>query len=547
MYEDNGFTRKIGLLRTLISLRYENCSSMETYVTQVIETPRKLDRTGFKISEEWIGSLLLTGLPERFAPMIMGIKHSGIKVTSDEIKTKLLDMETESDRSNSAGAFANKASFKGKPRGGSTHTKKKDLTDIIWYKCKQTGHFQNKCTNNLQQNKKKVQTNANDFSVIFLSGIFDVGDWYVDSAASNHITAREDWLKNIKETDVKEITIANNEKLSVKCSGQVEISTVVDKQLFNIVVRDILCVPELSTNLLSVGQLTRNGNRVVFSKTDYQIYNVGELIATATMKNNMYKLNLSKPKEHFIAAAATVDVWHRRFGHVNYKDLSLMQNAVKGLDCRGNINVNKETCQICCEGKQCRLPFKHVGTQATQVLEVVHADLCGPMEVDSLGGSKYYLILTDDFSRMAFVYFLKTKDQALGYFKEFKAMVENQNDVKIKVFRSDNAGEFCSLLFENFLTNNGIIHQKTNPYTPQQNGMSERMNRTLVEKARCLLFDAGLQKCFWAEAINTAVYLRNRSAVAGHKKTPYEIWTQKQPDVSHLRIFGSEVIGYLIQ
>lgn len=545
MYEDNGFTRKIGLLRTLISLRYEDCSSMETYVTKVIENSRKLDRTGFRISEEWIGSLLLAGLPDRFAPMIMAIEHSGIVVTADEIKTKLLDMETESDARNTTIAFANRGRFRRKPGDGSTSNSrdKKDRMDIICYKCKQTGHYQNKCPSNLQQNKKKTQTNTNAFSVVFLNGIFDKGDWYMDSAASNHITSRGDWLKNVAKTAVDKITVANNEKLSVKCSGQVNISTLVDKQSFDIVVNDVLYVPGLSTNLLSVGQLTRRGNRVLFSGKDCAIYNsADELIATATMENNMYKLNVNKPKEHFAGAAAAVDVWHRRLGHMNYKDLSLMQNVVDGLDFKGKPDINRKTCQTCCEGKQCRLPFKHVGTRATQALEVIHADLCGPMEVTSMGGSKYYLVLEDDFSRMAFVYFLKRKDQALDYFKEFKALVENQKNTKIKCFRSDNGGEFCSSMFESFLSKNGIIHQKTNPYTPQQNGMSERMNRTLVEKARCLLFDAGLDKIFWAEAINTAVYLRNRSIVAGLKKTPFEIWSRKQPDVSNLRIFGSEVM-----
>lgn len=164
------------------------------------------------------------------------------------------------------------------------------------------------------------------------------------------------------------------------------------------------------------------------------------------------------------------------------------------------------------------------------------------MEVNSLGGSRFYLVLEDDFSRMVFVYFLKHKNQALSCFKEFKIMAENQTNVKIKTLRTDNGGEFCSLLFEKFLTDNGIIHQKTNPYTPQQNGMSERMNRTLVEKARCLLFDAELDKSFWAEAVSTAVYLRNRSIVSDLKKTPYEMWSQKQPDVSNLKIFGSEVM-----
>lgn len=124
--------------------------------------------------------------------------------------------------------------------------------------------------------------------------------------------------------------------------------------------------------------------------------------------------------------------------------------------------------------------------------------------------------------------------------------IENQKESAMKIFRSDNGGEFCASVFENFLESNGIVHQKTNAYTPEQNGVSERMNRTLVEKARCLMFDAKLSKQFWAEAINTAAYLRNRLVVTGlNNKTPYEIWHGRKPDVSNIRIFGSEVMVHI--
>ena len=156
------------------------------------------------------------------------------------------------------------------------------------------------------------------------------------------------------------------------------------------------------------------------------------------------------------------------------------------------------------------------------------------------------MLLEDDVSRMTFVYFLKSKDQALQFFKDFKSLVENQTSLSIKTLRTDNGGEFCSKQFEKFLSDSGILHQKTNPYTPQQNGMVERMNRTIIEKTRCLLFDSGLQKCFWAEAVHTAVYLRNRCVAKGlNNKTPHEIWYKQKPNVGHIRIFGSEVMVHV--
>lgn len=214
------------------------------------------------------------------------------------------------------------------------------------------------------------------------------------------------------------------------------------------------------------------------------------------------------------------------------------------MDYPDTFSTSKSECEICCEGKQSRLPFS-TGTQATEILQVVTSDICGPMEQLSIGGARYFLLFIDAFSRMTFIYFLKAKSEALSYFKEFKSMVENYKNKKIKILRTDNGLEYCNRDFENFLKSAGIVHQKTNPYTPEQNGTSERSNRTIVERARCLLFEADLEKKFWAEAANHAVYLKNRSVASGLEKTPYEIWTGRKPNLTNLRVFGSPVMVHI--
>lgn len=147
---------------------------------------------------------------------------------------------------------------------------------------------------------------------------------------------------------------------------------------------------------------------------------------------------------------------------------------------------------------------------------------------------------------MTYIYFLKTKDEALKCFQQYKAEVENQLNSSIKILRSDNGKEFCNNRFNDFLMSHGIVHHKTNPYTPEQNGISERFIRTIVEKAKCLLFDADLEKRFWAEAAHTAVYLQNRTVTTSlNYKTPFEIWTGRKPDVSHLRVLGSTVMVHV--
>lgn len=564
LFDDSGFSRKISLLRHLISIRRENCEDMTTYVTQIVETSQRLSGTGFEITDQWIGSLMLAGLPERFSPMIMAIEHSGIAITADVIKTKLLDSEplesmgkgmTSNETQNTESAFASKW-VKPKPRhdkpiqSGNGGKSMSNVTvtggnkNITCYKCKSPGHYRNQCPLLEKSNKNKT---SNAFSAVFLSAKYSKDEWYVDSGASAHMTAIADWLEDVSSPQTcPEIMIANNDKLQVSCKGNVKIST---RQGYDIIVKDVLCIPNLTTNLLSVSQLIKNNNSVSFSDNQCMIYNSKkELVAVAHLVEGVYKLDLcyTPLKTKCLLARDSASLWHRRLGHINTNDLNKMKNgAVEGVSYADSHEVTKSNCVVCCEGKQSRLPFP-TGTRATKVLEIVHSDVCGPMETKSIGLSRYFLLFVDDYTRMSFVYFMKEKNEVFKYFREFKAMVEKQKNANIKILRTDNGGEYCSKEMEDFLKSCGIVHQKTNSYTPEQNGMSERNNRTIVERARCLIFDAKLDKKFWAEAVSTAVYLKNRSIASGlNDKTPYEMWHGKKPILSHLRIFGSPVMVHV--
>lgn len=394
--------------------------------------------------------------------------------------------------------------------------------------------------------KSSKNKSSNAFSAVFISAKYNKDEWYVDSGASAHMTAIASWLQEVSSPQTcPEIMIANHEKLQVSCKGNVKIST---RLGYDITVKDVLYVPSLTTNLLSVSQLIKNNNSVSFLDNQCLIYNEKKkLVAVANLIDGVYKLDLySTPVTKCLLARDSALLWHRRLGHLNTKDLNKMKNgAVEGVSYKDTYEVTKSNCVVCCEGKQSRLPFS-TGTRATKVLDIVHADVCGPMETKSIGLSRYFLLFVDDYSRMSFVYFMKHKNEVFKNFKEFKAMVEKQKNANIKILRTDNGGEFCSKVMEDFLKSFGILHQKTNPYTPEQNGMSERNNRTIVEKAKCLLFDAKLDKRFWAEAVSTAVYLKNRSIASGlNDKTPYEMWHEKKPILSHIRIFGSPVMVHI--
>lgn len=191
------------------------------------------------------------------------------------------------------------------------------------------------------------------------------------------------------------------------------------------------------------------------------------------------------------------ELWHLRYGHLNVKGMVVGLQKIKELDFS----------EGCVYGKQCRASFP-VGKswRALVGLELVHTDLCGPMKTESLGGSRYFLLFTDDFTRMSWVYFLKLKSEAFEHFKQFKALVENQSGRRIITLRTDREGEFMSDQFNALCDEHDIHRDLTAPYTPEQNGVAERKNRTVVEMARSMLKAKGLSNEFWGETVATAVF-----------------------------------------
>ena len=202
-------------------------------------------------------------------------------------------------------------------------------------------------------------------------------------------------------------------------------------------------------------------------------------------------------------------------------------------------------CEECVEGKMSRKPFKSTGE--IRSVQCVHSDVCGPMPTDSIGGTKYFVTFIDDYSRYCKVYFLRKKSEVFDKFKQFEAYATNDCGKRIGTLRSDNGGEYMSREFEAYLNDRGIHHELTAPYSPAQNGVSERANRTLMESARAMMAKAGLPEKYWAEAVSTAAYLKNRvpTRSVAEKKTPYEKWYGRKPNVSHLRVFGCMAYAYI--
>jgi transposase InsO family protein len=209
---------------------------------------------------------------------------------------------------------------------------------------------------------------------------------------------------------------------------------------------------------------------------------------------------------------------------------------VKGLP---NFKKENSKCEDCIFGKEKGEAFPTRSWQATKYLELIHSDICGPRE-SSFGGCRYFILFIDEHTRMTWVFFLKEKYEAFEKFVNFQHMVENETREKVASLRIDNGSEFTSTEFNDDCRNNGIRRKLKNSYTPEKNGVTERMNKTLMSMEISMMQFKGLSTKYWDEAVHTAVYLRNRSPTSDlDGKTPYEAWYGFKPKVNHLRVFGS--------
>ena len=310
--------------------------------------------------------------------------------------------------------------------------------------------------------------------------------------------------------------------------------------------KEVWFIPELGRNLISVSQLTKTGAKVKFDDLGCSVAaSDGREAFRARKEGGLYLFSPQKSEKANSATAesrvtftrslesSNLQLWHQRLGHLNTDSIKKLAKISVGLHL-DDPNKDLGICETCAIGKITRSSFpKGKATRASELLGIIHSDVCGPMQTTTFGGAKYFVTFIDDCSRVVTIYLLKQKSEAFEAFKSFEAWATTYTGKRIKILRSDPGGEYMSNKFRQHLSERGILHQKSVTDTPQQNGVAERMNRTLVEMARCLLTQAGLENRFWGEAINTAAYLRNRAPSAALKSsTPFEIFTGNKPDLS---------------
>ncbi|KAI3772604.1 hypothetical protein L6452_03794 [Arctium lappa] len=315
----------------------------------------------------------------------------------------------------------------------------------------------------------------------------------------------------------------------------------------NITIKNVSYVEGLGHNLFSIGQFCDKNLEVTFKakRCSVRTEDRKEILA-GTRRTNLYTIDLSslKPdKEVCLLSKASAEqswLWHRRLSHLNFKNINKMVlgGHVKGMP---DLKFAKDHLYVACEkGKVKKASHKpNVVPSTSRSLELIHMDLCGPMRVQSINHKKYVLVMVDDFSRYTWIRFLRSKDETPELIISLLKSIQVSLNQVVQTIRTDNGTEFKNQMLTGYLTSVGISHTFSAARTPQQNGVVERRNRTLVEAARTMLSYYKLPLFLWAEVVATTCYTQNRSIINKRfNKTPYKIINKRVPNINYFHAFG---------
>ncbi|GJW38424.1 retrovirus-related pol polyprotein from transposon TNT 1-94 [Tanacetum coccineum] len=285
-------------------------------------------------------------------------------------------------------------------------------------------------------------------------------------------------------------------------------ATYCKEELESWTLKDVRYIPGLKRKLISFGQLDEEGYHLGFGDQQWKVTKGSLVVARGNKRGSLYMVEV--PYDGINAAIdgrGNATLWHQRLGHMSEKGMKILASKGRIPDLQKAV---VGFCEPCVLGKQKKVSFVMFGnTRKLQRLDLVHTNVYGPTTVASLGGSRYYVTFIDDSSR--------------------------------KCLKSDNGEEYSSREFIEYCAENEIRMLKTVPETPQENGVAERMNRTLIERAKSMRLHAGLPKMFWEDSVNMAAYLINRGpSVPFGFRIPEEEWQGKEVSLTHLRVFGCD-------
>lgn len=400
-------------------------------------------------------------------------------------------------------------------------------------------------------------------ALVTLDGVSTTSKWIIDSGVSHHLSCNSRDFQTLKRLNTTHnVYLGDGTYIPALGIGLIRFQFGLNKS--DVIDLEALYVPQLRSCLLSVSKLSER-YRITFNGAECLISNRSpsstKVLLLGRIREGLYHLqaNIIPSRFHHkiqavsnismnnqitvnVTSLPSLNLWHLRLAHLGIDAVKHLIGEAGYSDSDGKHN-QIGLCDVCLKAKQQRIIERKPATRTKQPFELIHSDLCRPMTTPSISAIKYFILYIDDYSRVPWVYFLRSKTAVdiVSVFQEFKARVEKQfPEWPITRFRCDNGkGEYDNSLFRGILRVSGITFEPSPPYAQHKNGVSERMIRTIVTKARALIIDSHLSDNFWAEAVNTAVYLHIRSPSRSvNGKTPYEILYKKLPTVLHLRRFG---------
>lgn len=556
---------KIALKKKLFNLKMKENEDVRKYIEELEQTVQQLSAQGYNMSDEDVAEQMLCGLPSSWEPVATALtasvkrdeKLTKTKVTSNLFAFQQTRQQEEEGDTAMVAARARISTYRPLPR-----------SQIQCFNCNKFGHIARDCTESKRVYSKRADVKREDvktagraylhataqdadddddekraFAYMIGSESKSKNEWIVDSGASQHMCNDIKKFAIYDKIQPKPVEVGNGQIIQAIGKGTVRLDVLVNDQRQELTLRNVLHVPEISKNLLSVSQATANGMDAVFGDNDCRLIerSSGETAVQAKRRGKMYALMEETAVQAMIASETSqVDLWHQRLGHLSVHGIKTLQAQASGISTL-QLASEHTFCIACAEGKQAAKPVPKTrsGEPTTEPLALIHSDVVGPIEPQSNRGYKYFVSFVDDYSRHHWTSPMKNKSEVFNEFKAFKAAVEKKTGKKIKTLRTDNGGEYESEEMKKHLKQEGIAHQRSAPHTPQENGVAERCQRTIAEMSRSMLRHAKLDSKFWPYAVAMATHIKNLSphrALAN--KTPQEVWSGQKPDVAHLRVFG---------